>query len=131
MNTPENPWRSYNTGDDKPQWWEEIGDETDPVDEVDPEPDFDDLPEQYVPPEPPPYPILAPPTVLGAAGVLAGLGLVLKPSWLANILSIDNLVIMALGVILFIAGAVALLYRLRNPDDDEDYPPPPDNGAVV
>lgn len=123
MTEPEHPetWRG---GTNRDPWWEEA---LTPAADTG---DDDELPEEFVPPEPTPIPPPAPPTVLGVAGVLSGLLLVLRPSWLANLLAVHPTLVMVIGVVLFLSGALALLYRLRNPTEEE-LEEDDDDGAVV
>ncbi|MPZ28901.1 MAG: DUF308 domain-containing protein [Micromonosporaceae bacterium] len=85
----------------------------------------DEPPERFVPPPPPPLPRLSRQTVLGALAILVGLVLLLgRPD-----LPLDRTTTMLLGFAAILAGAVALILRLRPGTDPEDSHP--DDGAQV
>jgi hypothetical protein len=84
-------------------------------------------PERFVPPPPPPLPRLSRQAVLGTLAILAGLVLLLGQP---DVLPLDRSSSMLLGFATVLAGAVALIMRLR-PDPDPDEDPPSDDGAQV
>ncbi|HEY1489117.1 MAG TPA: DUF308 domain-containing protein, partial [Micromonosporaceae bacterium] len=81
--------------------------------------------EDYHPPAPPPLPRLATITIVAILGIIAGIAVVLIP----NLLPIDPTLTTVLGGTSVVAGAIALIGRLRSGGDDEDDDP--DHGAVV
>jgi hypothetical protein len=90
-----------------------------------------DLPEEsterFVPPPPPPLPRLSRQAVLGTLAILAGLLLLLgRP----DVVPLDRSASMLIGFAMVLAGAVALIMRLR-PGTDPDEEIPPDDGAQV
>ncbi|MGH3728219.1 MAG: DUF308 domain-containing protein [Micromonosporaceae bacterium] len=89
--------------------------------------DLGDEDDRFVPPNPPPLPSLSRPTVLSLAAVLAGLVVLIWPQSLTylNIPGKDTAMVVA--TVLFIAGGIGLVLRLRPAPDDED----PDDGARV
>lgn len=90
-----------------------------------------DLPEEsterFVPPTPPPLPRLSRQTVLGTAAIVVGLALLL--GW-PDILPLARSTSMLLGFAVVLAGAVALIMRLR-PGTDPEEESQPDDGAQV
>ncbi len=71
-------------------------------------------------------PHLATITILGLVGVVGGIVVILYPELLPGLTSTSSAV---LGCMFIVAGAVALIGRLRSgTDDDADGP---DDGAVV
>lgn len=87
----------------------------------------DEPPEKFVPPPPPPLPRLSRQTVLGALSILGGLVLLLGPP---SLLPVQSGTAMLLGFAAILAGAVALILRLR-PGTDPEEEPPSDDGAQV
>jgi hypothetical protein len=83
--------------------------------------------ERFVPPPPPPLPRLSRQTVLGTIAIVAGLLLLLG---YPDVLPLDRSTTMLLGFAIVLAGAVALIMRLR-PGDDPEEDIPPDDGAQV
>jgi hypothetical protein len=86
----------------------------------------DDDEEDYHPPVPPPLPHLASITIVAIIGIIAGIAVIFDP----NLLPIDPALSALLGGMSLVAGAVALIGRLRSGGDDDDFNDP-DNGAVV
>jgi hypothetical protein len=90
-------------------------------------PEADEPAERFVPPTPPPLPRLSRQAVLGSLAILAGLVLLLGQP---DAVPLDTSSMMLIGFAMVLAGAVALIMRLRpEPDPDED--PPTDDGAQV
>jgi hypothetical protein len=87
-------------------------------------PDDDDE-EDYQPPPPPPLPRLAAMTVFAVLAIGIGFTLIIFP----DLLPIADGAGPVIGGALLIAGAVALIARLRSGNDDD--PDDPDLGAVV
>jgi hypothetical protein len=90
-----------------------------------------DLPEEsmerFVPPPPPPLPRLSRQTVLGTLSILAGMFLLLgRP----DVLPLSRSAAMLIGFAMVLAGAIALIMRLR-PGTEEDEEFNPDDGAQV
>jgi hypothetical protein len=83
----------------------------------------DEADEGYTPPAPPPLPRPSLPAVLGVAGIIAGIVMFLRP----DLLPIGSGTAMVLGFAVCLAGAMALVWRLRSGDEDDD----PDDGARV
>jgi hypothetical protein len=88
-------------------------------------PDDDD--EDFHPPAPPPLPRLAAITIVGILGVIAGIVIIIEPGLLSVV---DSTTAEILGCLCLVAGAVALIGRLRSGNED-DEPEDPDHGAVV
>jgi hypothetical protein len=86
----------------------------------------DEPEEGYTPPPPPPLPRPSAAGVLGVAGVLGGLALMIWP----DLVPLDAVTTVLLAVAMMLGGAVTLIWRLR-PGDDESDPNDPDDGAVV
>jgi hypothetical protein len=89
-------------------------------------PDDEDDEDEFVPPVPPPLPHLATITIVGILGVVAGIALIADP----GLLPMESTTAAVFGCILILAGAIALIGRLRSGSDD-DEPDDPSNGAVV
>jgi hypothetical protein len=89
--------------------------------ELDDEDDPDD--ERYNPPPPPPLPRFSKYAVMGVLGVVVGFLLFLFPT----VLPIDRDYSTLIGFAAIVSGAVMLVWRLRNGDDDDEF----DDGAVV
>lgn len=89
--------------------------------------DLPDEPEErFVPPPPPPLPRLSAQAVLGTLAIVAGLVVLLRP----DLLSLGRGVGMLLGFAAILAGATALILRLR-PGTDPDDVTSGDDGAQV
>jgi hypothetical protein len=86
----------------------------------------DDDEDDYHPPVPPPLPRLATITIVAIVGIIAGIAVVLDP----DLLPIDATAAAILGGLCIVAGAVALIGRLRSGNDGDD-PDDPDHGAIV
>ncbi|MGI8647992.1 MAG: hypothetical protein DLM55_12750 [Acidimicrobiales bacterium] len=97
---------------------------SEPWHELDPD---EDTP--FVPPEPPPMPLFAPASVLGAMATIVGLGLLFYPAVLTSFLGVSIQLSLLLAAMLLLTGVATLISRLRNPDPDE--PEDPDLGAQV
>jgi|GEM_PF-5065258 hypothetical protein len=85
--------------------------------------------EGYTPPAPPPLPLVAPVTMLGALAVALGVGLLFYPGPLMSFLGISTTLALFLAAVLFAVGGATLISRLRNPDPEE--PDDPEAGAQV
>lgn len=85
----------------------------------------DDDDERYVPPPPPPMPRLSKFSYAGLAAVLVGFVLLVSPSYS---LGVHPDLITVTAALLLVAGAAALVMRLRPRRDDTHDP---DDGAVV
>lgn len=83
--------------------------------------------ERFVPPPPPPLPRLSRQTVLGTVAIIAGLLMILGQP---DVLPMDRSTTMLLGFAVVLAGAVALIMRLR-PGTDPEEETHPDDGAQV
>jgi hypothetical protein len=84
----------------------------------------DDEEDRYIPPPPPPLPRISKYAVAGTLAIIVGFILFLRPT----LLPIDPDFVTLIGFSAVIAGAVALVWRLRSGDeDDDDF----DDGAVV
>jgi hypothetical protein len=86
----------------------------------------DDDDDDYEPPVPPPLPHLASITIVAIIGIIVGIAVILDP----DLLPIDPTLGAILGASCLVAGAVALIGRLRSGRDDDDLNDP-DHGAVV
>lgn len=86
----------------------------------------DEPQERFVPPPPPPLPRLSAQAVLGVLAIVAGLVVLLRP----DLLPLGRSGGMLLGFGAILAGATALILRLR-PGTDPDDLTPPDDGAQV
>ena len=84
----------------------------------------DEESEGFTPPAPPPLPRPSRPTVLGIAGIVAGLIVFLSP----GVLPVGEDTALLLGFCAILTGFVTLIWRLR-PGDDEDGDS--DDGAKV
>ncbi len=80
-----------------------------------------DPPERYVPPEPPPIGRPSHTTTLSWVGLIAGIAVAIFG---ASVFGGGTVAV--LGIAMFIAGFVSLIYRMRERDPDDD-----DDGAVV
>jgi len=85
----------------------------------------DDEDEHYEPPPPPPVPRPHRYTAVAALALVAGLLLVLRPDLLSEL---DTSSAVGLGVLSIVAGAAALVWRLRDAGPADSGP---DDGAVV